>query len=108
MHKALSQQQRWISTDLDMTVLTAHGQLKELESGANLPGDRALVHLAGGTDRSLMFQPEIEIQKRKMLERKNHLPLYTCGTILGPEGAASPKPCSPRYKVTFLRSQPFQ
>ena len=44
-------------------MLTAHGQLKELESGANLPGDRALVHLAGGTDRSLMFQQDARAEE---------------------------------------------
>jgi hypothetical protein len=77
-----------------MTVLTAHGQLKELQSGANLPRDRALVHVAGGTDHSLMLQPEIEIQKCKMLERKNQQPENKRAAIFEPERAALPEQSS--------------
>jgi hypothetical protein len=57
MHRALRQQQRRITQQLQMRADPAEAELKQLQRSANLARHRALVNLGEGTDGELLLQP---------------------------------------------------
>jgi len=74
MHGPFGHEQGGITAELHMAIATAQLQVEQLQSRAHLARHRALVHLEHVADGAFMPQPQVEIQNREMLQRKDQRP----------------------------------